>query len=386
MKLNFIFLFFLMLNTIQAQDSTKVVTSNTGRTQEILAIDDHNILESDPIVDSIKIHLKYLKDWQIQTSLNETLNYNNNYNNVINALNIINEVNKTYDALYKDRRTAEAYNILISVNNPESEVLGFKFSDIVLKSVTKRLDSVDDLKGNDKTLFTQGITKLVNGISSLINPTNLIGSAITFISSFVPSRIQTALKDPLGKDFIDKFKEDQKPYILYYSTLDRYNGIFNEDLYNLDSKHSNLKRDINNYIRNYVTEIHIDLNQPITSQVNTIFEFSNSGKTTFNHAAYNSKSEINKVIQSLPELKLLVSKLNDYYEDYNRIILQNFSRNIQLLESAKELPDAKVSSIQKLEAALSELLNGKSNDSENGFSTKFKQNITQLSNYVRAFK
>lgn len=386
MKFNIFLLFMLTVISANAQDSTKVVTSNSGRAQEILAIDDNKILESDPVIDSLKIHLKYLKDWKKDISLNETTNYNNNYNNVVNALNIINEVNKTYDALYKDRKTAEAYNILISVNNPESDVLGFKFSDIVLKNVTKKLDNAEDLKSKDKTLFTLGITKLVNGISSLINPTSLIGSTINFISSFVPNRVQTALKDPLGKDFIDSFKEDLKPYLLYYSTLDRYNGIFNEDLYNLDSKHSNLKRDINNYIRTYVTDINVDLNQPIAAQVNTIFDFANSGRTTFDHSKINSKDEIKRIVQSLPELKSLVSELNDYYEDYNRIILQNFNRNIQLLESAKDLPDAKDDSITKLETTLSELKDGKPTGTENGFSTKFKKNITQLSNYVRAFK
>lgn len=391
MKNLFTLLFSIVIINCYAQnDSTKIVTSSTGEAQEILVLDELSVPKTNPAIDSLKLKLDSL-DHKLANLLdgiaeNESVQYQKNYNNLSNAVNIINEVNKTYISISKDRLSAEAYNILIAVNNPESEALGFKFTDVIIDIAKEHLDNVEDLKSSDKQIFTQGMTKLVQGVASLINPTSMIGSAIQFISGFVPNRVKTALKDPLGTDFINKFKESLKSYRVYYATLDRYNGIFNEDLYNLDSKHSNLGTDINTYLKTIIEPTNIDLNSPLTPQINTLFDYSNSGKANFNHASYNSNPQIKTVIQSLSDLKNLVSDLKRYYEDYTQIVNRNFERNIQLLSKAKELPKAKIASIEDLEKKLTTLKDGKKDNAgniiETGFMDKFSLNIKQISNYI----
>ena len=383
-----------ILNCYSQSDSTKIVTTSTGEVQEILVLKEPTVQKANPIIDSLKMKLESL-DRKLATLLDgiaesESVQYENNYNNFTNAVNIINEVNKTYISISKDRLSAEAYNILISVNNPESEALGFKFTDVIIDIAKQHLNNVKDLKRTDKQIFTQGITNLVNGVASLINPTSMIGNAIQFIAGYVPNRVKTALKDPLGINFIEKFKESLKSYRVYYATLDRYNGIFNEDLYNLDSKYSNLSSDINTYLNTVIVPTGIEMDNPLTQQINTLFDYSKSGKANFNHTSYNSNLSIEIVIQSLPDLKKLVTNLKRYYEDYTQIVNRNFERNIQLLSKAKKLPKAKSTRIVELENNLKMLKDGKKDELgkiiETGFVDKFSLNITQLSNYISKIK
>ncbi len=368
-------------------DSTKIVTTLIGESQEIFVLEEIQKTKSDPIIDSLKERLnsldKILISLLVNIEANDSIQYHKNYKNFSNAINIINDVNKTYGSLYKDRLAAEAYNILVSVNNPESGDLGFKFTDVVLDIVENQLQDIDDLNDDDKKIFTQGLTNLVQGVSSLINPASMVGSAIQFISGFVPNRVRTALKDPLGEDFIAKFRDEIKGYRIYFATLDSYNGAFNEDLYNLDSKYSNLEDKINQYIENVVVPGGIDLNKTSTAQINQVFDYSNSGVDDFGYASYNESMQIKKVILSLSELKDIVSELNRYYEDYTGIIDRNFKRNIQLLDRAKKLPKAKEANIESLEKKLSVLKDGEGGkDGAGGFIHKFQSNITQISNYI----
>lgn len=388
-----LFLFFPTVFYAQptTSDKTELVVTATGEAIEVLTLNEPKKIETDPEIIELKKKLdlleKKLEAIQTDGVINEKNLYSQNYNNFTNSINLINEINKTYKSLSADRKSAEAYNILISVNNPESEALGFKFTDLVIDFLETKVKNTKDLSGDDKTLFTLGIKKLIKGVASLINPTGLIGSAIQFISGFVPQNVKTAVKDPLGIQFIEDFKENIKNYRIYYATLDRYNSLFNDDLSNLDSKYRSIQEDISSYLDKAVKPTKIDINQPITEQINSIFNYNESGSLGFDHKKYNSDQRIKLVTQQLSELKNIVKLLNNYYQDYSKIVNDNFDRNIQLFDKASELPKAKAEDIAKLKSQLQELKDGKIDQpGKEGFSTKFQLNMQQIGNYIAKFQ
>ncbi|MEN5054503.1 hypothetical protein [Sphingobacterium kitahiroshimense] len=366
-----------------SQEGTKIVTSNQGVAQEVFKLQETVFEQPDPSVEELKSRLKSLEAWKASMDVSSLTSYHKNLNNFSNAISIINEVNNTYLNIYLDRKEAEAYNLLASINNSESDALGFKFSDVIIENLEKNINASNSLKTEDKTIFINGLTNLISGIGSLLTPTSLIGSAIGFISSFVPQNVKTAVKNPLDKSFIEKFKTEIKAYNTYYNTLAQNNSLFNQDLHSLDAKYTNLPRSINSYIQAYVEPLKYDFNKPIVGQVNTLFNFSQSGIPGFDHYAINNKEEIKKVIGSIPTLIKIVEDLNNYFIDYNKIILENFDKNSQLLNKAKDLPKAKKDVITHLENKLVDL---KGDANNQGFSTKFSKNIEQLNNYLKAFQ
>lgn len=181
----------------------------------------------------------------------DSITYAVTRNNIFEAFTIITQLSSDYTVTTDKIAVTGLFTKLMQANNPTSDILGFRFSETIIKASEKHLKN--QLASNqEKTRFGQVIAKIVNNpvISSLTNynPITAVTSAIiSSVAGFSTTTVEAvkdgkkvrdinyATTDAFSQQSIESFRAELQPYINFYDALNvasvRYiSGIDNLNL------------------------------------------------------------------------------------------------------------------------------------------------------------
>lgn len=197
------------------------------------------------LCNSIKSENQALK---VQLRSRDSIAYSNTRNNIFEAFTIITQLSNDYTVTSDKIAVTGLFTKLMQANNPTSDILGFRFSETIIKASEKHFKS--ELKSEpEKVRFSQVVDKIVNNpvISTLVNsnPITAVTSAlVSMVAGFSTTSVDvvkdgnklkdvsSTTTDAFSQKSIVAFRAELQPYINFYDALnmssDRYiSGIDN---------------------------------------------------------------------------------------------------------------------------------------------------------------
>ena len=153
---------------------------------------------------------------------------------------------------------------LMQANNPSSDILGFRFNELVMSSAEKHFKGMLE-NDSDKRRFSQVIAKIINNplVSTLAgsNPvTSVVATIISAIVGFTTTSlcvdkeggrvkdVSVGQHDVFGDKSIEAFRSEMQVYIDFYDRLSLSSRKYLEGLETLATKYSYLMFSVNNYL------------------------------------------------------------------------------------------------------------------------------------------
>lgn len=255
---------------------------------------------------------------------------------------------------------------LSEVNNPSSDVLGFKFTDIILKAGHKHF--MIDLAPEDRTRFKDTLLNVVkNPLIKAILTTNpvsyLVSKVVEKVSDFTesvkgkPKERLLSVKKAFGQQKLEAFVSEMEQYFPFYESLLNAADTYEVEVDSLKEKYNHLESRLDNYYAGFLGVLGLDpdASQPLLRQVQERFTPEKvDGIPDFRPILDDENNqEAYKIALKFPELKEQIQALMAEY----RSILSNFLKdNLEALEIAKNLSPDKAG-LEKLETRIQKALN-----------------------------
>lgn len=333
----------------------------------------------------LKEVIKELKENELQS---DKARYQKKYQLIVNGVEIIKEMHQGTVEIAAARSQNILYKKLIDVNNPSSEILGFQLLEVIIKTLDDNINLLPLVDGEKKRLKST-IGNLFEGLKKTFAPLQIITSAVSAISSFTSFNTKIEKLDrkaesfiveatnPVTKEILQKITAQLQPYIEFYSALNKTNGVFETALYQHGVEYRDFIEEVN--ALKLAMENKININQSIGSQVNSLFDLSNSSIQDFNYKKKMESDTINDLVSSCSNIYDLVDRYKKFTNDFI-IIQDDFYKNyIGLLKnSAKKLPYKDDSRIDQLLSELDNLKNGNPQQNLTGFDAGYKLRLQSI--------
>ncbi len=376
---------FLVNYASMSQDTTKVSTIEKVR-------------ELDNDVQELK---DFVKNQKITISSGAHQNYEKNYSRMLSMAELINELNSTITLIENDKKQSSTFNKINQANNPSSDILGFKLTDVINTSFEETLKERNITPEKAKPVKNI-IGNLVYGFSSYFPPLQLVSSIVSSISAYTNTEIIpvsasldgkiksvkdivfTGLTTSMDTAFIGTFTRKLVPYISFYVELNKVNTGFDEDLSKFSFFYTDFVQDIKHLKSDFEKNSTIQLSGNITVQVNKLMNYSSSGSKDFNHAAYNNKAEIAYINDNLETMYEFVKIFNEYSKQYIFLVNRNIDNNKAQLKNALKLPKHNKEAISNLLKKIDDEQIG--TEQNPGFITKYNKNISSITSKIKELK
>lgn len=244
---------------------------------------------------------------------------------------------------------------LMQVNNPTSDILGFRFTDIISSSCEKHF--LDKLKNEkEKKRFGHIIQKIINNpvVSGLAgsNPvSSVIASVISIIASFTTSTaeisregnkvrdIEISQDDVFGEEVIASFMNDLQVYIHFYEALSDASNQYLGGLDYLDIKYAGLMQSVKNYETRLYDILETDKPTDI-NRLNVVLPDPEREKVDFSF--YIQHPLTSQAISQAEEFNHIQKSVNDFKNEYNQLLLRFLEQYCTILDMARDFPDGVV--------------------------------------------
>lgn len=309
--------------------------------------------------DELKIRIKALE------KENEILKTQDRFKDSIAYCLLRTEIFEAFTCLpqldFDFKRTAEKIAVtglftkLMQANNPTSDILGFRFTDVIFNASEKHFRSV--LKNDqDKKRFSQVIGKIVDNpiISSLANTnpvTSVVAAIISTIAGFTTSRVEVekdggriqdvsvSQEDAFDHKSITAFRDELQVYIDFYDALIIASSDYLEGLEELKGKYSYLVKSVSEYKSELYSALDANENNILLRLTKLLPD--PAIKQIDYHLVFNDpiivKSQL--LARKFPVLQLAV---NDFKKDYNALLFNYLNTYIKTLETANDFPDENI--------------------------------------------
>jgi hypothetical protein len=163
---------------------------------------------------------------------------------------------------------------LMQANNPSSDILGFRFSEIIFSACEKHFkDVLKDEK--DKKRFSLVIGKIIDNpvVSSLANTnpvTSVVAAIISTIAGFTTNKVELEKEGGKIKDVsveqqdafenrnLAGFRKELQVYIDFYDALIVASSLYLKGLDDLKGKYANLANSVEDYKTSFYHELGLD--------------------------------------------------------------------------------------------------------------------------------
>jgi hypothetical protein len=344
----------------------------------------------------------FVREQRTAQALSERESYIRNYNRLLTMAELLNDLRNTIELIETDRKQLSVYNKINQANNPASNILGFKLTDVVMDSFEETLRNANMPK--DQSLPMRNIVRnLIHGFGATFPPLQLVSSVISSISSFThlsvipetPIRNQRirfasdlamrSLTSTVDSNFVGSYTRKLQPYIMFYMELNRINTGFEDELAKFAFMYSDITQNLNNLIADFERNTTISLSRGnITQQVNALMEFHNSGRDHFRHAVFNQMPQITYTARALEMTSEFVKTFNDYVRQYIFLTNRNMENNLSQLANAKNLPNSNVAEIERLIAEIR--LKQVGTPTQPGFIGRYNQNINSITSRIQELR
>jgi hypothetical protein len=327
-------------------------------------------------------------------------NYSITRENLIIAVELSEQLSSVYKYVEGDVKTADIYNKLNRLNNPTSDILGFKFSDIIISKANDIFKTPEfrDVPEKKKSKFLSVLEKITNNpISSVIQSvfpiTGTVRSVITAAASFFsePSVELNVVKsggkvtdigvkdvkgdNGLDNKFIEAYVQSLQPYLSFYESLEYSNLQFELATEELLKRYKNLpyfikslEEELNNKLDFANNKIAIGQK---TSEIDRLSEFSQSSATDFDFTRFTSKENIIEANNIAKQIGMAGVELENFYSEFTKIVNDKFNSDKATLEEARKLKGAVFSKIDTLKKSIEEA-------QKSGIVNKYQNSIDKI--------
>lgn len=241
---------------------------------------------------------------------------------------------------------------LMQANNPASDILGFRFTDLVISAAEKHL--ARDLRNdNDRKRFSEVISKIIGNplVSSLAssNPiTSVVSTVISCIIGFTTNSVQVSREggrindvsvdqvDAFESASIAAFRNDMQIYINFYDELILASQRYLSGLEDLEARYAFLME----AVRDFRAELHGHLN---LGEQNELIRLTCLLPEPGNRDAdFNQLLQDNGIRQTLGIVRkfpVLQQSVMEFKKEYNMLLFSFLEDYIRILESARKFPD-----------------------------------------------
>jgi hypothetical protein len=244
---------------------------------------------------------------------------------------------------------------LMQANNPTSDILGFRFTEIIFSSSEKHFKNV--LKDEkDKKRFSQVVSKIIDNpvVSALAssNPvTSVVASIISVVAGFTTSRAEVEREggrvknvtvdqqDAFENRGIEAFRNELKVYIDFYDALIIASNEYLEGLTLLDRKYAYLIQSVIDYKAELYNELGFNESKMLMQLAKLLPDASTRG-VNFSEIIHDPR--IQKSLQLARKYPIVKQAVISFKKEYNALLFNFLSDYIQTLKSAKDFPDSDI--------------------------------------------
>lgn len=244
---------------------------------------------------------------------------------------------------------------LMQANNPTSDILGFRFTEIIFSSSEKHFKNL--LKDEkDKKRFSQVVSKIIdNPVVSALTSTNpvtsVVASIISVVAGFTTSRaevekeggriknVTVEQQDTFENKGIIAFRNELKVYIDFYDALIIASRDYLEGLNALDRKYSYLIRSV----MDYKTELYdnLDFNESkLLMQLAKLLPDASAKGINFSDIIHDPKIQKSQALAR--KYPILKQSVISFKKEYNTLLFNFLSDYIKTLKTAKDFPDSDI--------------------------------------------
>lgn len=258
---------------------------------------------------------------------------------------------------------------LMQANNPSSDILGFRFTEIIFSACEKHFkDVLKDEK--DKKRFSLVIGKIIDNpvVSSLANTnpvSSVVAAIISTIAGFTTNKVELEKEGGKIKDvsveqqdaFDNKnlagFRKELQVYIDFYDALIVASASYLKGLENLKGKYAYLANSVEDYKTSLFHELGLNEDNYLIGLSSLLPDPSTAG---INYSILAHDPEIRTCRHIAGRYALLQQDVNDFKDDYNQLLFKFLESYITTLRSAKLFPEGNID-LDKTDALVLEIEN-----------------------------
>lgn len=241
---------------------------------------------------------------------------------------------------------------LMIANNPSSDILGFRFNEIILASAEKHFRNALENE-SDKRRFSKTISNIINNpvVTSLANTnpiTSVVASIISTIVGFTTTSICVDKEGGRVKDIsvgqqeafdntkLQSFIEEMQVYIIFYDRLIAASDNYLQGLTDLNYKYSSLMFSVSNYLDDLHSTLILPGGNVIMDLAQLLPDPSSPG---INFSALLQNEAIQHAAGLSGKYEALKMSVSDFRYEYHLLLSDFLSDYIAVLETSKEFPD-----------------------------------------------
>lgn len=245
----------------------------------------------------------------------------------------------------------ELFTKLMQANNPSSDILGFRFNEIVFSACEEHLfKEVSEEK--ERNRLGHVIGKIINNpvVSTLANTnplTSVVAAIISTVAGFASPAIEmykeggrikevaVENKDIFQTENIRAFREELQVYINFYDALILAASRYLKGLENLNTKYTGLMQSVRAYQDNLFT--FLDGNE--TNLLLRLAEFLPDPQRQ--HLAFNDLISDKRILNALAEarkLPVIQQSVLDFKKEYNHLLFGFLSDYMEALRLTNSFP------------------------------------------------
>jgi len=297
----------------------------------------------------------------------DSMTYTQMRNNIFEAFTIVSQLSSDYTVTSDKIAVTGLFTKLMQANNPTSDILGFRFSETIIKASEKHLKN-ELTSEHEKSRFSQIIAKIVNNpvISSMsgFNPITAVTSAIISSVAGFSSTTVEAVKDgnkvrdvnyttidAFSQQNIEAFREELQPFIDFYDALNVASLKYISGIDNLNLRYTFLI----SQVELYKTELYASIG---CNDNSTFYQLSRMLPDPVIQEIDYQGFISDKSIQLCDGIALKIPGLNqtvqDYKREYNLLLKSLLDEYIKALLSARKFAPESIDK-KKIDALISDI-------------------------------
>ena len=266
---------------------------------------------------------------------------------------------------------------LMQACNPTSDILGFRFADIIFTSAERNfLPALKDER--DRRRFSHIMCKIIDNpiVSSLANSnpiTSVVAAIISTIAGFTTSQVDVEKdggrikdvsleqKDAFDNHCIMAFREELQVYIDFYDAMLKVSKNYQDGLTELEEKYAFLIQSVNDYKTGLYHEIRAD-EFNILLKLAVLLPDPATIKVDYDQLL--TDAAIRKCLEIAGNYPGLKSSVTAFKQEYNDLLLNFLTGYRAILETSASFPDQNIdqSKTQQLIADINDFIGKQMNN------------------------
>ena len=333
----------------------------------------------DDLKERIKILEKENEELKSVNRSNDSLEYSMIRSEIFRAFSNVPHLDFDFNNTTDKIAVTGLFTKLMQANNPTSDILGFRFTEIIFSAAEKHFKEV--LKDEkDKKRFSQVICKIIDNpvVSSLAstNPvTSVVSSIISIIAGFTTARaelnkeggrikgVSVEQKDAFDNRGISAFRNELQVYIDFYDALIVASGEYLEGLEDLNRKYAYLILSV----KEYKADLYTGLD---ASEIDLLLKLSkllpDPTVEGVNFNAFIRDPRIRESQQLAGKYPVLQQAVSEFKKEYNTLLYNFLTAYIETLKTADKFPDSDIdkSKTEKLINDIETFINSQKNEEQ----------------------